>query len=320
MHLMPSIRALHLAALAVLTGGFAFPLFVLHPSAVGKQERSILCGWLDRLRLWGTALAVVTWLAWLVAVAAGMSGLSLIEAAQPSVIGIVLQKTRFGHVCLIPSALLMLMFLYLAWQRNRRRSPQGNDAAGAALAAGILVSQVWAGHNAAAPLFHAIADAVHLTAAAVWEGSLLPLVAVLTRARADSPAWSAVAASAVSGFSGMGALAVGALAVTGFTNRQMMVGSLQALSTTSYGRLVTAKLVLFSGMVILAAVNRLWLTQRLVPGHPQQSRALRTLWRNVGAEIALGACIFAAVGALGGSEPPAHELRVMSTGRCRDNR
>jgi putative copper resistance protein D len=201
--------------------------------------------------------------------------------------------------------LLLLLLGWLAW--SRRRQVEGNaDAAGAGLAAAVLVSQVWAGHATAGPPSHVAADAVHLAAAALWVGSLPPLLAVLGRTRAGGSAWTTLGALAARGFSGLGMLAVAALAVTGFVNGRMMVGSLDALATTSYGRLVAIKLVLFSLMLALAAANRFRLSPRLASGHAQAGIAARRLWRNVAVELALGACIFAVVGLLGGGEPPAH--------------
>ncbi|MBK6008691.1 copper homeostasis membrane protein CopD [Ramlibacter ginsenosidimutans] len=307
MQLMPAIRALHLLALAVLAGGFFFPLFVLPASAAAEPERSVLCTWLARLRLWGTAVALVTWVAWLLAVAASMSGEPLAQAWRPTVTGVVLEQTRFGHVWLIRCVLLVAMLFYLGQVRKRRVAGAASPGpAGALIAAGALLSQVWAGHAAAAPLSHAAADAVHLVAAALWVGCLLPLLALLVRARANATPWRALAARAANGFSGMGTAAVAALVVTGFLNGQMMVGSMLALATSAYGRLVLVKIVLFGAMLSLAAMNRWWLGPRLHSGGAQGDAA-RKLLRNVGIELALGAGVFAVVGLLGGTEPPAHE-------------
>jgi copper resistance protein D len=217
---------------------------------------------------------------------------------------VVLEQTRFGHVWLIRFALLVVMLLYLTWLRSLRlRGPRIPGAAGAVLATAVIVSQVWAGHAAAAPLFHAAADAVHLAAAALWVGSLPPLLALLARARRNDAAWRSMAARAAHGFSGIGTVAVAALAVTGFINGQMMVGSIHALATATYGRLVLWKIVLFAAMLTVAAMNRWWIVPRLHPGH---GHAVRSLLRNVAIELALGASVFAVVGLLGGSEPPAH--------------
>jgi copper resistance protein D len=307
MQLMPAIRALHLFALAVLAGGFSFGIFVLPASAAAEPERSVLSGWLARVRLWGTAVAVATWMAWLLAVAASMSGIAMAQAWRPSVMGVVLEQTRFGHVWLIRFALLLVMLLYLAGLRNRQSPGEGDPGpAGATIAAAAILSQVGAGHAAAAPLSHAAADAVHLVAATLWVGSLPPLLAMLARARRNDAAWRNLAARATHGFSRMGTVAVAALAATGFLNGQMMVGGIPALATTTYGRLVLAKVVLFVAMLTLAAVNRWFIAPRLRLGHANDD-AVTWLLRSVTLELALGACVFAVVGLLGGSEPPAHE-------------
>ncbi len=308
MELMPVVRALHLAALALLAGGFAFPLLVLPVSAVAEPQRSALWDWLARLRLWGTLLALATWLAWLVAVAAGMSGLPLAQASHPSVLELVLVRTRFGHVWLIRLALIVLMVAWLALtRRGRTPAKRASENGGAALAALVLVSQVWAGHATAAPPLHIAGDALHLAAAALWVGSLPPLLVLLARARGEERSWHVLAAAAARGFTGLGVCAVAALALTGFVNGRMMVGSLHALASTSYGQLVAAKLVLFAGMIALAAINRFRLVPQFDPGHSDPGATARALLRNVAAEIVLGAAIFAIVGLLGGTQPPAHE-------------
>ena len=185
MDLMPAVRALHLAALALLAGGFAFPWLVLPLSATAEPERSVLRAWLARLRLWGALLAVVTWLAWLVLVAIEMSGLLFAQAVHPSVLGLVMGSTRFGHVWLIR---IVLIVSFLAWLLFARRGGAGDrsgrEAAGCVLAALVLVSQVWAGHATAAPPLHVLGDALHLAGAALWVGTLPPLLAVFVRARA----------------------------------------------------------------------------------------------------------------------------------------
>ena len=63
---------------------------------------------------------------------------------------------------------------------------------------------------------------------------------------------------------------------------------------------------MFAAMVTVAAMNRWWITPRLDPGRAHEN-AVPSLLRNVAIELALGVCVFAVVGLLGGSEPPAHE-------------
>ena len=307
MDLIALVRTLHLGALAVLVGGFAFPLLVLPLRRVPQPQHAALSDGFARLRAYATWAALATWLAWLAPVAMAMSGFGIAQALRPDVLALVLAQTRFGHVWLVRCALLLLLAGWLAWTRPLAARPSGGgDALGIALAAALLVSQVFAGHATAAPASHIVADALHLAAAALWIGCLPPLLFLLARARTGAAPWDALAQAAARGFTGMGAVAVAVLAVTGFLNGRMMVGSLQALVDTGYGRLIVAKVVLFAVLLALAANNRLRLTPLLASDPARARVAARRLWRAVAAELVLGAAIFGIVGVLAGSEPPAH--------------
>lgn len=310
MELMPAVRALHLAALALLAGGFGFPLLVLPAAVAAERERSVLRAWLARLRLCSVLAALVTWGVWLVLVAGDMSGLPMAQATSASVLGEVVGQTRFGHVWLVRCALLLLVLVcHLAWSHRGRTEPRRAVVLGTVLTASLLVSQVLAGHASAAPLSHMAADALHVAAAALWVGSLPPLLVVLAhaRARSDAQGWSALAAASARGFTGLGTFAVGTLAITGYFNARTALGSWQALATTDYGRLIAAKLLLFAAMLVLAATNRFRFTPRLGGATADARAAQASLSRSVAAELALGACILAVVGVLGGSAPPAHD-------------
>lgn len=291
MELMAAVRALHLLALALLAGGLAFPLLV-----VRAPLAPAFGAWLARMRAWSAAFALVTWIAWLLPVAAGMSGMPLSEAWHASVLELVLLQTRFGHVWLVRLALLLCL----------AGVARGTSWVAIALTAAVLVTQAASGHAIVGPWSHVAVDAVHLIAAALWIGCLPPLLRALAGARGGDAASLGLACRAARGFTGLGLAVVGALAVTGFVNAQMMVGSVQALFDTGYGRLLVAKLVLLAGMLALAGFNRFWFTPALAGGEPQAGVAARAFWRSVAVETALGVGIFAIVGVLGGSEPAAH--------------
>jgi len=70
---------------------------------------------------------------------------------------------------------------------------------------------------------------------------------------------------------------------------------LRALTVTEYGRLLMLKMALFAAMLLIAGVNRFWLTPRLALKSGIEPRALRRLARNSVIEIALGLAIFAIV-------------------------
>jgi putative copper resistance protein D len=87
---------------------------------------------------------------------------------------------------------------------------------------------------------------------------------------------------------------------------------------TEYGRLLTLKIGLFAVMVAFAAVNRFWLTPRLLRPRlltprlqspadgPARLRSLGRLTRNSRIEIVLGLMIYGIVGVLGTLHPAIH--------------
>ena len=105
----------------------------------------------------------------------------------------------------------------------------------------------------------------------------------------------------------MGIAIVVALLATGIVNSWILVGSLDALFATGYGRLLIVKITLFAVMLSFAAANRFWLTPRLaLPLGETQRDALGRLTHNSAIELALALIIFAIVGILGTMHPAIH--------------
>jgi len=111
-------------------------------------------------------------------------------------------------------------------------------------------------------VMYVTADAVHLLAAGVWLGGLLPLGMVVVSSWAKQLS-NDDAVLVLSRFSGMAYLAVAALVASGLLNGWFLVGSLSALIGTTYGELLLLKLGLFGLMLCLAASNRFWLVPAL---------------------------------------------------------
>jgi putative copper resistance protein D len=155
-------------------------------------------------------------------------------------------------------------------------------------------------------LMHAVSQMVHLAAAGIWLGGLVPLGVLLRRAtRPEGADYIALARTALPHFSQVGYAAVGLVALTGLINSVFLVGSLQALGATPYGRLLLVKIGLFAAMVGLALINRFRLLPRLrdpatAPG------PLVALCRSVAVEQVLGFVILAVVAILGTWEPAIH--------------
>jgi copper transport protein len=140
-----------------------------------------------------------------------------------------------------------------------------------------LVTWPLTGHPSVAPLAPAIvaADVVHLTAMSVWLGGLATLALfLLPRAHPRVlgvilPAWSRWAA-----------LSVVWLIAGGAVQAVVQVGRLNLLWTTSYGKLLIAKIVLLGGTLAVASYARRMVRRAQVPA----AGARRMRW-TVGAEV-----------------------------------
>src|SRR2546427_621105 len=198
---------------------------------------------------------------------------------------------------------------------HARRGRFRDDAArGRAPLLGVaaLVLLGAAGHAAAVEpgTFGAlVVDGVHLLAASIWVGALLPLAALLRRAMteagADSRPYAVVAARRLSRTA---LLAVVVLAATGAANAWTFVGGVGGLLGTPYGRLLLLKLSVLAPILALAIANR----RRLLPalsgdavrvGRP----ALRMLAGFVTIEAVLALALLAVVAAMGVTAPARHE-------------
>jgi copper resistance protein D len=156
---------------------------------------------------------------------------------------------------------------------------------------------------------HLGADFLHLVAAAAWLGSLLPLALILNAACAKADALSIeIARIATLRFSSLGMASVGTLVITGIVNSWFLVGDIDALINTTYGRLLSLKVLLFLTMLSIAAVNRLRLTPGLDHEDGEISPAvLQRLRNNALLEGILGLIILYLVATLGTMPPGAHE-------------
>ena len=312
-----AVRTLHFTAAITLTGVFAFEGLVAGPafrqSGSAPANAAELHSRLDWLAWASLALALVSGAAWLVAVAAGMSGKPMSVALLQGAVPVVLIRTRFGEDWVLRFALAVLLGLCLLGQRRR--------AGGALrwmalfLAGGMLASLAWAGHGAATPGppgdLHLTADILHLLAAGLWLGTLPSLILLLAEARRTGDAdWAAVARAATRRYSVLAVASVTVLLAGGMVNTWFLTGTVPALVGTEYGRLLLAKISLFIAMLLVAAVNLLRLTPRLADSTSRTRNIVRRtvarLQSNARIETALGLGVLAIVGALGTLPPGLH--------------
>jgi copper transport protein len=154
------------------------------------------------------------------------------------------------------------------------------------------------------------ADVLHLAAGAVWLGGVVGLVLTLAPSARVEPRRAAVT---VARFSTLGAWLVAALALTGTVLGWRILGTVEALVSTTYGQVLLVKVGVAVVVVGIAAWNR----YRLVPSFAERARRRTTsvvgegadawvrsrLRRTVGAEAGLLAVVLALTGVLVSSDP-----------------
>ena len=90
---------------------------------------------------------------------------------------------------------------------------------------------------------------------------------------------------------------------------RVLAGSVPALVGTDYGRLLIVKVALFLVMLSFGAINRLWLTPRLMHA-PSPAVALRQIEGNSLIEAGLGTIIVVIVGLIGTLPPGLEDLAI----------
>jgi putative copper resistance protein D len=309
----------------ILLSLFAFEILVARP-ALREIDRSasphmeVLREQFRLLAVWSGLAAIVSGIVWFWIVLARMTGRSLWEMPSIDSIGVAITQTQFGRLWTWRLGLMLLFTIANLFARRKCRtflwSSRAWQYVGLIIATTLLGSLAWAGHAGATlgaeRSIHLTADAAHLIAAGLWPGGLLPLTLVLLQAsRSKEPSLLLASGAITRRFSALSLLVVAALAATGLTNSYFLVGSLRALVTTGYGRLLMLKVLLFVIMIGFGACNLLRFKPQLALANEQNAKqpdALGKLMRNVIAELCIGTLIVLIVGALGATPPPRHRM------------
>jgi putative copper resistance protein D len=268
--------------------------------------------------LWaGLALSIISGFAWLCLLSARIVDKPIGDVIADGTVWIVLSKTRFGFAWELRFVFGVLLAACLLAGRARNAGASiWQEILAALLAGAYLGTLAFAGHGeeglGLTRNFHLAADFLHLIAAGLWLGGLIPFALLLVYLRrCGQDAHATITREASSRFSNLGIVAVGTLLISGIVNAWFLIGDMQSLVDTSYGRLLLIKIVLFAAMVCLAGINRQYLLPRLSggPEMEQNSRAARWLLRSSLAEIALGTGVIIVVGMLG-IMAPATDMHV----------
>jgi copper transport protein len=239
------------------------------------------------------------------ALAAAAAGLLAMTAAARADAGVPLTAmlgSTTGHWLLWRAALLAAAVAASWWALTR--PAQGDPltlptrgaplvALGLAGAGGMLVHAL-AGHAAAPSSLRALnllAQWAHLLAVGVWIGGLAWLLSGLWQRASTGSAREMVVR-----FSKLAGISLAVVVVTGVARTVDELGGWARLADSGFGRALDLKLVLFTGLVALGAVNR----YRLVPLFEAggRRRAVSRLRRSVGGELGLAAAVLAAAALL----------------------
>jgi putative copper resistance protein D len=300
-------RAVQIAASMLIAGIFTFDFVTL--GLTGRSESNDLHEIerrLFRLAFWGLIAALLSALLWFWLEVASMSELSLKNALSTPARGAVLFETQFGRVWQLRLGLIATAFVLVASALAKVKARRALIAILWLVSIVLLVSLALISHATAATRqpFGVLGDMIHLCAAGLWIGGLVPLAIFLACVRA-SFSLSKMVPCVLARFSALSLCCVSVLVVSGISNSWLLVGSIYALFTTPYGQLLLFKLALFAILVGFGARNR-FLVKAKLPTAAADPDVLAQLRRNVICETYLGVAVVVIVACLGVTPPARH--------------
>jgi copper transport protein len=243
-----SSRCLGFAGL-ILVVGPAFVLFALWPRRLSTKGPA-------RLAMWGIVVLAAGTIAELYLQIPYSSGTGLFDISSDAVSEVM--STPFAAAHLVRLGILASVTVLLR--------PVINGKAGRVdqtllVILGLVGLATWpiSGHPSTSPVptLTVVADIAHLGSMAIWLGGLIMLFGFLLR-RADDrelgailPVWSSWAMFAVT-----------VLVLAGTAQALVEIGTVSALTGTTFGRLVIVKVCLLAGVLAVA-----WFSRRLVNTH-----------------------------------------------------
>jgi putative copper resistance protein D len=307
-----AVRDIHFASTVIIAGIVFFDLFVASPTLrkLDLRLRATVAAFRMRVTttLWiCVALSIASGFAWLCLVASRIAGKPLGEVIADGTVWVVLSQTQFGFAWELRFLVGVALVACLAVRRETKSgAPLWQEVLATLLAGAYLGLLAFAGHGEEGlgleRNLHLAADFLHLVAAGLWLGCLVPLTILLVylyRFREDS--WISATCDAAGRFSDLGIVAVATLLVSGIINAYFLIGDMQGLVGTSYGRLLMVKVTLFAAMVGLAGINRQYLLPSLFGDKATDlgSRTVQWLVSSALVEIVLGIGVIVIIGALG---------------------
>jgi copper transport protein len=329
-------RGIGYLAIALGVGGLVFALAVWLPSlretagAGGSWAAAseAFAGRTRTLLLAAAGAGAVSSALGIVLQGATASATSFWSALDPDVIGEVLD-TRFGTVwglrllawlalglvVALPATRVAPMLrpasLGAAGLAARAPGPRLGVAAAGLLAAFICLTPALAGHASTVDPTALLvpANAVHVTAMAIWVGGVCMLLLALPRAtrRLEPADRTRLLAAAVTRFSAIATFAVAALVASGVLQAIAELEAVSELWESAFGRAILVKSGLVVALVALGAWNRRRARPRLAARAAEARSPGRTgvlLRRTLLTEVGLMAVVLGATAALASYAPP----------------
>ncbi len=300
-------RAVHIATSILITGIFTFDLVMLGLTGSSESDESHEIGRrLFHLAVCSLIVALLSAVIWFWLEVASMSGLPVKNTFSASGWGTVLLETQFGRVWQLRLGLIATAFVLVASVLAQIKARRALVAVLWLVSVVLLTSLAWISHAAAATVhpFGVSGDMLHLCAAGLWIGGLVPLAIFLARVRASFSLGETVV-RVVRRFSTLSLCCVSVLVVSGISTSWLLVGSIYALFTTPYGQLLLFKLALFAILVGFGVRNR-FLVKAKLPKAAADPDLLAQLRRNVVCETYLGVAVVVIVACLGVTPPARH--------------
>ena len=300
-------RAVHIAASILITGIFTFDLVMLGlPGSSESDDLHEIGRRLFRLAVWSLIAALLSAVLWFWLEVASMSGLLLKNTFSASAWWTVLLETQFGRVWQLRLGLIAIAFVLVASALAQVKARRALIAVLWLVSVVLLVSLALISHAAAATMqpFGVLGDMIHLCAAGLWIGGLVPLAIFLACVRA-SFSLSEMVPYVLPRFSTLSLCCVSVLVVSGISNSWLLIGSIYALFTTPYGQLLLFKLALFAILIGFGVRNR-FLVKVKLPKAAADPDLLAQLRRNVVYETYLGVAVVVIVACLGVTPPARH--------------
>jgi len=278
-------RWMHFSAAMVLFGSSLFPFYMGDLRQIAWRSPRPFAISFACAALFGTVL-------WLYRYAAEIGEPDQILATA----WVVLTETSFRTVWIVRLAASLLLVAVTLTSFS-----QGRTALIAGFAATLLVTEGWDGHVVGAARFGPFNQALHLLAAGFWLGSLVPLAAMITKARSGTATDAWRAAGALRRYSNLALVAVLVVAATGSANTWLILGAPPS-PFASYGRALILKIGVFCLMLLVATLNRFVIIPRLNEA-ATESGALGLLSATILLEQVLGAAILLDVSLFGLMDP-----------------